>query len=215
MTWIGVKYRPYIEPEDFVKTTPLIDAAIKGYVAADRGEFPPCNPYAPYGVISGDNNSQGHAWFHGYWTRMKCERGEPKVKIKGTEMNPINPMQTALNRFFDRFALPKGDLTNPSVNREELCAKLIAEEADEVVEAILDRDLPLAVDGLCDLIYVCFYAAVAFGVNLQPFFDEVHRTNMLKVGGGTREDGKILKPPGWEGPKIKEMLVERGYKEDE
>jgi hypothetical protein len=48
--------------------------------------------------------------------------------------------------------------------------------------------------------------AVEFGIDIQPFFDEVHRTNMLKVGGTTREDGKTLKPPGWEPPRIREML---------
>lgn len=29
---------------------------------------------------------------------------------------------------------------------------------------------------------------------------------MLKVGGATREDGKILKPPGWQPPQIAPLL---------
>lgn len=43
------------------------------------------------------------------------------------------------------------------------------------------------------------------GVNLSPFFKEVHRTNMHKLSGPKREDGKQLKPPGWKPPRIHDM----------
>jgi NTP pyrophosphatase (non-canonical NTP hydrolase) len=48
-------------------------------------------------------------------------------------------------------------------------------------------------------------ASQAFGVDLRPFFREVHRTNMHKLTGPKREDGKQLKPPGWKPPRIKTM----------
>jgi predicted HAD superfamily Cof-like phosphohydrolase len=47
---------------------------------------------------------------------------------------------------------------------------------------------------------------------MEPIFEEVHRTNMLKTGGGKRHDGKILKPPGWERPKIAEILKRQSVK---
>lgn len=95
----------------------------------------------------------------------------------------------------------------PAIRRPELRATLIEEEARETVEAIRAGDLVQAIDGLCDLLCVVYGAAVEFGVNLAPFWDEVHRTNMAKAGGPVREDGKRLKPDGWQPPRIAEMLV--------
>lgn len=74
--------------------------------------------------------------------------------------------------------------------------------------------LPAAVDGMCDLSYVTFGAAIEMGIDLEPFFDEVHRSNMAKVGGATREDGKTLKPEGWEPPAIERLLGEAMAKGD-
>lgn len=48
-------------------------------------------------------------------------------------------------------------------------------------------------------------ASQALGVDLRPFFREVHRTNMHKLAGPKREDGKQLKPPGWKSPRISAM----------
>ena len=50
--------------------------------------------------------------------------------------------------------------------------------------------------------YICD-TAVRHGLNLDPLFKIVHRANMQKVVDGKvirREDGKILKPEGWEDP---------------
>jgi len=56
------------------------------------------------------------------------------------------------------------------------------------------------IDALCDLVVVVHNTSNAMGVDLEPFFDEVHRANMTKVGGPKREDGKQLKPKGWTPP---------------
>lgn len=94
----------------------------------------------------------------------------------------------------------------PAVDDPKLRATLIMEESTELCEALLRSDLVEVVDGMCDLIYVVLGTAVAFGIDLEPYFDEVHRTNMLKATGSIREDGKRLKPPDWQPPRIKEML---------
>lgn len=65
---------------------------------------------------------------------------------------------------------------------------------------------PEMIDALCDLLYVVFGAANAMGIDLDVFFDEVHRTNLLKAGGTVRPDGKIEKPPGWSPPDIERLL---------
>lgn len=51
-----------------------------------------------------------------------------------------------------------------------------------------------AIDAMCDLIVVIHNTSNAMGVDIEPFFDEVHRTNMEKAEGALREDGKRLKP---------------------
>ena len=63
------------------------------------------------------------------------------------------------------------------------------------------------IDGLADLVYVTLGAAIRFGIDLQPFFEEVHKTNMAKEGGKTRADGKVLKPEGWQPPDIDRILL--------
>lgn len=92
----------------------------------------------------------------------------------------------------------------------ELRAKLIEEEAQELCEAIRQGDLVDTIDGMIDLMVVVLGAAVAFNINIAPFWDEVHRTNMAKVDGPIDANGKRLKPDGWTPPQIADVIeVER------
>jgi predicted HAD superfamily Cof-like phosphohydrolase len=95
---------------------------------------------------------------------------------------------------------------SPAIRDGELRVSLIAEEASETIEAIRAGDLVGALDGLCDLLYVAYGTAVSFGVDLEPFFDEVHASNMAKVGAERRADGKVLKSADWQPPRIAELL---------
>ena len=61
-------------------------------------------------------------------------------------------------------------------------------------------------DALLDLEYVTNGAAVTWGMDLEPGHAEVHRSNMAKVGGPKRADGKALKPPGWKPPDLGAVL---------
>lgn len=90
--------------------------------------------------------------------------------------------------------------------RRALRASLIEEEAAETVAAIKAGMLVSTIDGLCDTLYVVYGTAVEMGVDLEAHFAEVHHSNMAKVGGGERADGKILKPAGWQGPDIVGIL---------
>jgi predicted HAD superfamily Cof-like phosphohydrolase len=54
------------------------------------------------------------------------------------------------------------------------------------------------------------YLADCYGVDMDPIWAEVRRTNMAKTGGAKRADGKLLKPEGWEPPRIRECLEEQG-----
>lgn len=67
-------------------------------------------------------------------------------------------------------------------------------------------------DGLVDSVYVLLHCANSLGIPFDIVWDEVQRSNMAKVWeDGTahkREDGKILKPPGWKPPDIFGVLME-------
>lgn len=85
----------------------------------------------------------------------------------------------------------------------ELRKKLIKEEAKEVSDAIDGSSLAEVAKELCDLLYVTYGTAVAFGINLDPIWKEVQQSNMAKTGGKHRADGKVLKPDNWVDPKEK------------
>jgi predicted HAD superfamily Cof-like phosphohydrolase len=144
----------------------------------------------------------------------------------------MNRMQEQVIEFHRKFGHPIGEM--PAFRRPELRARLILEEAIETAIGILGRpqatqlvqeelfkqavlsdrpepDFVEAIDGICDTLYVTVGAAIEFGVDIQHVFDEVHRSNMDKVGGATRPDGKTLKPAGWKAPAILDRLVDQGY----
>jgi predicted HAD superfamily Cof-like phosphohydrolase len=57
---------------------------------------------------------------------------------------------------------------------------LIFEEAAELGKALAEANEVEAVDGLCDLLYVCFGTAVAFDWPIVNAFNEIHMSNMTK-----------------------------------
>jgi predicted HAD superfamily Cof-like phosphohydrolase len=133
----------------------------------------------------------------------------------------MHTAQLDVQEFHQALDIPVGNYTEPSISRPDLRADLILEEACETAEAILGKrisleildeiekpvpDLVKAIDGMCDILVVTYGTAVEFGVDLQPYWNEVHRTNMAKKGGPVRDDGKRLKPPGWKDPDVKGIL---------
>lgn len=52
-----------------------------------------------------------------------------------------------------------------------------------------------------DVLYVVFGTALVYEIDLDEAFREIHRAAMDKMRAGLRrEDGKILKPPGFRPP---------------
>ena len=116
----------------------------------------------------------------------------------------MNAWQKSVEDFHRVMQQPIGD--TPIMRDVALRYALIEEEMTELLDALRAGDMVEAVDGMVDAIYVILGAAVAFGIDLDPFFVEVHRTNMAKAGGGQHSNGKIIKPPDWQPPRIAEML---------
>lgn len=71
----------------------------------------------------------------------------------------------------------------PSEERCKLRANLIAEELQELRDAIDKKDFVGAADALTDIQYVLFGAVLEFGLApmFTDLFNEVHRSNMSKV----------------------------------
>ncbi len=112
--------------------------------------------------------------------------------------------------FHEKFGCLVGDKPSELDDMERLLrVDMEREERFETQQAILNNDLPGTVDGIADQLYLLVGRLVAMGVDARPIWDEVHRTNMAKEGGGRGKRGKILKPEGWKPPRIKEILEEQ------
>jgi len=100
--------------------------------------------------------------------------------------------------------------TWPDFNTRELRLELIQEELDELSDAVADRDMIQIADALTDLLYVVYGAGHAFGIDLDECFQEVHASNMSKLGENGkpihREDGKVMKGPGYFEPDLESIL---------
>ena len=104
----------------------------------------------------------------------------------------------------------------PSEKTQQMRVDLIAEELDELRAAIADQNIIEVADALTDLLYVVYGAGHAFGIDLDETFNEVHRSNMSKLGEDgkpiRREDGKVLKGPNYTPPDLKTVLMTMGAK---
>ena len=100
--------------------------------------------------------------------------------------------------------------TWPDFNTRELRLELIQEELEELSDAVADRDMIQIADALTDLLYVVYGAGHTFGLDLDECFQEVHRSNMSKLGENGRpiyrEDGKVMKGPGYFEPDLEGIL---------
>lgn len=98
----------------------------------------------------------------------------------------------------------------PDFSTRELRLELIREEYEELEEAIENRDIVEVADALTDLLYVVYGAGHAFGIDLDACFQEVHESNMSKLGDDGRpiyrEDGKILKSENFFAPDLESVL---------
>lgn len=72
-------------------------------------------------------------------------------------------------------------------------------------------------DALCDLLYVVHGAFAAMGIDPDEYFNEVHRSNMTKLGSDgkplRRHDGKIMKPENWSPPDLANILRQQLQKQ--
>lgn len=125
-------------------------------------------------------------------------------------------MQAMVRDFHQAFNHPAPD--EPTMIDIELArkrVKWIKEEADEFLEAIEAGDMVAAYDAIIDGLYFGFGTAVVMGLDVGPGWLVVQESNMAKLhrqDDGTyeavyNEDGKVIKPEGWQPPEPQLELV--------
>jgi predicted HAD superfamily Cof-like phosphohydrolase len=99
--------------------------------------------------------------------------------------------------------------TIPSAAVQKLRLNLHTEEAvDELRDAFASGDIVKVADSIGDALYVVLGTAIACGINIEPIFDEIHRSNMTKFIDGTfREDGKYVKGPSYERANLAPLIA--------
>lgn len=123
-------------------------------------------------------------------------------------MSDEQRMVTEFHRAFDVVIGP-----SPAIPDAATCAlrmNLMQEELDELREALAQRDVEAVAKELADVLYVVYGTAVSCGIDMAPVFREVHRSNMSKVGGHRRADGKWIKPPDYSPARLQPVLAAQG-----
>src|SRR5574343_1499624 len=124
-------------------------------------------------------------------------------------------VQEMVRQFHRTMGQPVAEYPDPLLPQADLRFDLIDEEVKELWDALYDDPqdesaLVGAADALADIVYVCYGAALTWGIDLDAVIREVHRANMRKVwpDGKPRvtDAGKVLKPDGFVGPDVASVL---------
>ncbi|WP_224484657.1 nucleoside triphosphate pyrophosphohydrolase family protein [Robertkochia aurantiaca] len=97
----------------------------------------------------------------------------------------------------------------------DLRHRLMAEENDEYLEAAKNGDLVEVADALGDMLYILCGTILEHGMQhvIEEVFEEIQHSNMSKLGDDGkpvyREDGKVLKGPGYFKPDISAILKQK------
>jgi predicted HAD superfamily Cof-like phosphohydrolase len=122
----------------------------------------------------------------------------------------MNSSQNKVREFHKAFDIHCEDKpTRPTDEIIHRRSRLILEEFDELIVAMTRGDLIGIADGIADLLYVVLGTAVECGIDIEPIFNEVHRSNMSKVGGYKNEFGKWIKPSSYSPADLKPILLKQ------
>ena len=119
----------------------------------------------------------------------------------------------SVEEFHKTFGQQNGRWPQPLEQAEyELRHRLMQEENDEYLQACEENSLVEIADALGDQLYILCGTILKHGMQhiIEEVFDEIHASNMSKVGEDgkaiLREDGKILKGPGFFKPNLSKFI---------
>jgi len=100
---------------------------------------------------------------------------------------------------------------NPTMISEEQTkdrSDITHEEVNEIDEAFKLKDMVKLCDALGDTLYAVYGTGVACGIDLEPVFTEIHRSNMTKTPPN-RSTGKAIKGPNYSPPNLESIIKHR------
>lgn len=119
-----------------------------------------------------------------------------------------------VQEFHETYGLPvEPQQTTGNQQTKDLRINLLQEELDELKEALENDDMVETLDALIDLQYVLDGAFLSFGLQdvKNDAFEEVHRSNMSKLGEDGKpirreSDGKVMKGPNYFKPDMTQFI---------
>ncbi len=129
----------------------------------------------------------------------------------------IQDAQNAVREFHETYGAPVADhptyLSQEALDRRE---RLLLEELEETIEWAKRRNMIEVADGIGDMLFIVLGWAVEAGIDIEPVFWEIVRSNRTKLGADgqpIRSDGtdgypkgKVLKGPNYEPPALGDIL---------
>jgi len=126
---------------------------------------------------------------------------------------------SCLKEFHEAFGLPTADEPGlVTIERRHLRMKLLEDAYHEYRYAARADNLLKVAESLADMAYAIGGAALEYGIPIDKIFLEVHKSNMSKLIDGQpnlREDGKVLKVPGYHKPDVAAVLCDELYGEED
>ena len=120
-------------------------------------------------------------------------------------MNSEQQMTKEFHKMFGEVIRSSPGLVDETT--KELRIRLIREELGEFEKAANDKNLAKIADALADLLYVTYGTGVSYGIDLEPIFREVHKSNMSKGDPDVHViNGKIQKAKNYRPPDLQPIL---------
>ena len=130
----------------------------------------------------------------------------------------LNECLSAVAKFQETFGLPMEIRPTAQLNEDIIALRhrLMAEENDEYIEAARAGDMVEIADALGDMLYILCGTIISHGMQdvIGDVFSTIQESNMSKLGADGqpiyREDGKVMKGPGYFRPDIAGVLDRAG-----
>lgn len=120
-------------------------------------------------------------------------------------------LEQQVTQFNQVYAIPSyTHPTLPPLDEMKLMGDLILEELQELANAYVAKDKVEFFDAILDILYATAQQAVRLGYPVAEGLQEVHRSNMSKLGQDGKpifsKEGKVLKGPNYIPPNLKVIL---------
>lgn len=128
----------------------------------------------------------------------------------------MNQEQKMVREFHKKFGFTINN--NPTLVENELGLvrhRHTMEETTEYLLGILKGDIVAIADALGDLLYFIYGTAVAYGIDMEPIFAEIHRSNMSKDRPDPMKyvDAKAVKGDRYSPPDLESIIRNSSLKE--